>query len=357
METFPEMFPSRKFGRKETRRMTIKDIAKLCSVSVSTVSRVLNDRPDVSEDVRRKVLSAIKDSNYIPNNSARDLVRTKSDAIGLVVRGVSNPFYTDIIRAIESTVTQAGFTLVMQQIAACDDEVKCGAVMEREKRLRGIIFLGGQFDYTPADLALLNVPFVCCSYSNRYGTLAEGEYSSVSIADEETAREAVRELYRYGHRRIAALISRPDDQSISQLRYEGYVSALEELGLPFDPELVISTGGFNIKDAYNAVSEKLHQGAEFTALFAIADSMAIGAMRALLDAGRAVPRDCSVIAIDGLELSEYIEPPLTTLCQPMEELGRRSAEILLDMVQHKASHACEVLPTTLRQGRSVTTAG
>lgn len=120
--------------------MTIKDIARQCSVSVSTVSRVLNDRPDVSDDVRRKVLSAIKASNYIPNNSARDLVRTKSDAIGLIVRGVSNPFYTDIIRTIESTITDAGFTMVMQQIGACDDEVKCGAVMEREKRLRGIIF-------------------------------------------------------------------------------------------------------------------------------------------------------------------------------------------------------------------------
>ena len=333
--------------------MTIKDIAKLCNVSVSTVSRVLNDRPDVSEDVRRKVLSAIKDSNYIPNNSARDLVRTKSDAIGLVVRGVSNPFYTDIIRAIESTITQAGFTMVMQQIASCDDEIKCGAVMEREKRLRGIIFLGGQFDYTAADLALLNVPFVCCSYSNRYGTLTEGEYSSVSIADEETAKEAVRELYRHGHRRIAALISRPDDQSISQLRYEGYVSALEELGLEFDPGLVISAGGFNIRDAYNAVSERLHQGAEFTALFAIADSMAIGAMRALLDAGKAVPRDCSVIAIDGLELSEYIEPPLTTLCQPMEEMGRRSAQILLGMLRGHGAHCCEVLPTQLREGGSV----
>ena len=333
--------------------MTIKDIAKLCNVSVSTVSRVLNDRPDVSEDVRRKVLSAIKDSNYIPNNSARDLVRTKSDAIGLVVRGVSNPFYTDIIRAIESTITQAGFTMVMQQIASCDDEIKCGAVMEREKRLRGIIFLGGQFDYTAADLALLNVPFVCCSYSNRYGTLTEGEYSSVSIADEETAKEAVRELYRHGHRRIAALISRPDDQSISQLRYEGYVSALEELGLEFDPGLVISAGGFNIRDAYNAVSERLQQGAEFTALFAIADSMAIGAMRALLDAGKAVPRDCSVIAIDGLELSEYIEPPLTTLCQPMEEMGRRSAQILLGMLRGHGTHCCEVLPTQLREGGSV----
>ena len=197
--------------------MTIKDIARQCSVSVSTVSRVLNDRPDVSDDVRRKVLSAIKASNYIPNNSARDLVRTKSDAIGLIVRGVSNPFYTDIIRTIESTITDAGFTMVMQQIGACDDEVKCGAVMEREKRLRGIIFLGGRFDYTPADLALLNVPFVCCSYSNRYGTLTEGEYSSVSIADGDTAQQAVEELYRHGHRRIAALISRPDDQSISHL--------------------------------------------------------------------------------------------------------------------------------------------
>ena len=109
---------------------------------------------------------------------------------------------------------------------------------------------------------------------------------------------------------------------------------------------MISTGGFDVRDAYSAVKAALERGADFTALFAIADSMAIGAMRALMDAGRRIPEDCSVIAIDGLELSAYIEPPLTTLCQPMEEMGRRSAEILLDM-------ACELLPTTLRQGRSV----
>ena len=234
--------------------------------------------------------------------------------------------------------------------AVADD---CGAVMEREKRLRGIIFLGGRFDYTPADLALLNVPFVCCSYSNRYGTLTEGEYSSVSIADGDTAQQAVEELYRHGHRRIAALISRPDDQSISQLRYEGYVQALEGHGIPVEPELVISAGGFGVKDAYDAVKASLEAGTDFTALFAIADSMAIGAMRALRDAGRRIPEDCSVIAIDGLELSAYIEPPLTTLCQPMDEMGRRSAEILLDMVQRKGSHACELLPTTLRRGGSV----
>ena len=333
--------------------MTIKDIARQCSVSVSTVSRVLNDRPDVSDDVRRKVLSAIKASNYIPNNSARDLVRTKSDAIGLIVRGVSNPFYTDIIRTIESTITDAGFTMVMQQIGACDDEVKCGAVMEREKRLRGIIFLGGRFDYTPDDLAMLNVPFVCCSYSNRYGTLTEGEYSSVSIADMENACRATRYLIENGHRRIAALITRPDDHSISQLRYEGYCKALTDAGITPDDALVICTDTFNIQAAYQAMNRALDSGMDFTAVFAISDNMAIGAMRALRDAGRRIPEDCSVIAIDGLELSAYIEPPLTTLCQPMDEMGRRSAEILLDMVQRKGSHACELLPTTLRRGGSV----
>lgn len=201
--------------------MTIKDIARLCGVSVSTVSRVLNDRPDVSEENRRRVLEVIESSNYIPNNTARDLVKTKSDAIGLVVRGVSNPFYTDIIRAVEDGITAEGFTMGMQQIGTCDDEIKRGAMMEREKRLRGIVFLGGRSDYTPEELTMLNVPFVCCSYANQYGTLPEGSYASVSIADEEEAYRAVTELYRCGHRRIAALVARTDDRPSASCAIRG----------------------------------------------------------------------------------------------------------------------------------------
>ena len=174
--------------------MTIKDIAKLSGVGVSTVSRVLNDRPDVSEESRRRVLQVIAECNYLPNNSARSLVRTKSDAIGLVVRGVQNPFYTGIIRAIERDLDAEGCTMVMRQIGSSEDEIKCGAMMEREKRLQGIIFLGGRSDYTPAEPALLNVPFVCCSYTNAYGTLDPTQYSSVSIADEQEAYRAVMDL-------------------------------------------------------------------------------------------------------------------------------------------------------------------
>ena len=230
-------------------------------------------------------------------------MKTKSDAIGLVVRGVSNPFYTDIIRVIEEQVTARGYTLVMQQIGTCDDEVKRGAMMEREKRLRGLILLGGRSDYTPQELAPLNIPYVCCSYDNQYGTLPPDSYASVSIADEEEACRAVTELY--------------------------------------------------IRQSYLAMQRRLLAGAQFTALFAISDNMAIGAMRALREAGRRIPEDCSVIAIDGLTVSDYINPTLTTLCQPMEHMGRRSVEILLDMVEHRGGPIRETAHTTLRTGESV----
>lgn len=333
--------------------MTIKDIAKQCGVSISTVSRVLNDRPDVSDENRRKVLAVIQKNNYIPNNSARDLVKTTSDCVGLVVRGVANPFYTDIIRAIEHRINARGYSMVMQQISSSDDEIHCGAMMERDKRLRGIIFLGGRFDYTSGQLAPLNVPFVCCSYSNCYGTLLRSEYSSVSIADEEEACRAVKELYKTGHRRIAALIARPDDKSISQLRCQGYQKALKDCGLEVDEKLIFCAGGFGIEGAYRTVREKLREGLDFTAIFAISDHMAIGAMRALQDAGKQIPQDCSVIAIDGLEVSNYIQPRLATLCQPTTEMGRRSVDILLDMAEGKGHNRQEILPTTFRRGESL----
>lgn len=219
--------------------MTIKDIARLCGVSVSTVSRVLNEKPDVSPAVRAAVLEAVRSSNYVPNNSARDLVKISSDAVGLVVKGVSNPFYADIIKAVEREIDAAGCTMVMQQIDISEDEVARGASMEREKKLRGLILLGGRSDYSAQDLGTITVPFVCCSFTNSFGTLSRGEYSAVSIEDEETAARAVRELYRLGHRRIAALVSATDDRSISELRYRGYLRALREFGLEPDDRLAV----------------------------------------------------------------------------------------------------------------------
>lgn len=333
--------------------MTIKDIARECGVSVSTVSRVLNNHPDVSEANRARVLATVQAQHYVPNNSARDLVRSQADAIGLVVRGVGNPFFTGVIRAIEEAISEAGYTMVLHQIRSEEDELRGGAELARSKRLLGLILLGGCFDYTAEQVAVLDVPFVCCSYTNSFGFLAEDTYSSVTIDDQEEARRAVELLIRRGHRRICALLDSTCDHSISQLRYMGYCRALEENGIPLDPKLVLETGAFDMTNAYRAAAELLERGTEFTAVFAIADSMAVAAMKALHDGGRRVPEDCSVVAIDGIEMSAYTVPTLTTLVQPQEALGREAVGILTDMIQGRHGNLHILLETTLREGGSV----
>ena len=208
--------------------MTIKDIARECGVSVSTVSRVLNKHPDVSDPVRRKVMRVVEERGYIPNNSARDLVRSSSDAVGVIVRGTGNLFFSSVIKTISRELEARGYTMVLHFLDTDADEVKAGAVLEREKKLRGLIFLGGRFDYSPSELSLVNVPYVCCSYTNYFGSLDEGEYSSVSIDDFAAAYAAVEMLIRHGHRRIAAVVPSCSDRSISELRCDGFQAALRD---------------------------------------------------------------------------------------------------------------------------------
>ena len=335
--------------------MTIKDIAERCGVSVSTVSRVLNNHPDVSEAVRNQVLEVVKATHYVPNNSARDLVKTKSDAIGLVVRGLGNAFYTDIIQTIEASVRQAGYTLVLHQIRSEDNELLAGAELARSKKLRGLIFLGGRFDYDRDSIASLGVPFVCCTFTNRFGALGEEEFASVSIDDRKEAYRAVEHLIERGHRRIAILLDSTRDSSIAELRYRGYCEALADHNIPLDEKLVQETGDYEMSAAYEGTRQLLAR-TEFTAMFAIADSMAMAAMKALHDVGRRVPEDCSIVAIDGIPISNYSIPTRTTLEQPREELGREAARILLAQIEGRPCSRHILLPTQLRPGGSVTAA-
>lgn len=334
--------------------MTIKDIARACGVSVSTVSRVLNNRPDVSDDVRGKVLRAVEDSGYIPNNSARDLVRSRSDAIGVIVRGMGNLFFADMLKTVSREIETSGYTMVLHFIDSDADEVKAGAILEREKKLRGLIFLGGRFDYMPAELALVGVPYVCCSFTNCFGSLKEEDYASVSIDDYMTAYKAVEKLIELGHRRIAAVVPSCSDRSISELRYNGYLAALREHGIDFDSRLLVETGGcFGMAETYDGARRLVESGADFTALFALSDTTAIAAMKALEDRGVRIPEDVSVIGIDGLSVSEYVSPTLTTMIQPAEEMGRESVRILLDMLEGREKPRHLLLPARLRQGASV----
>lgn len=335
--------------------MTIKDIARACGVGVSTVSRVLNDRPDVSPEVRARVLAVVESTGYIPNNSARDLGRSQTDAIGVVVRGTGNLFFSEVIKTIALEIDRGGCTMVPRYIGSDEDELKAGAILEREKKLRGLIFLGGRFDYTPTELSLIGVPYVCCSFTNCFGSLAEAEFSSVSIDDYRTAYLAVEELIRRGHRRIAALIPSCSDHSISELRYNGYRDALRDHGIAFDRELVMENGGcFTMPETYRGMRALLERGTDFTAAFVLSDTTAIAAIKALEDAGRRVPEDVSVIAIDGLEISAYTVPTLSTMVQPAEEMGRETIRLLLSVLNGGENRHVR-LETSFRSGASIRT--
>ena len=337
--------------------MTIKDIAERCGVSVSTVSRVLNNHPDVSEANRKKVMAVVQETHYVPNNSARDLVRPASDAIGLVVRGVGNPFFTDVIRAVERSCGEAGYTMVLHQIQSGEDELRAGAELARSKRLRGLILLGGCFDYTPEQIAPLGVPFVCCTYTNSFGTLPRDSYSSVSINDREAAYRAVQLLTQRGHRKIAVILDSLQDHSISQLRYDGYCQALKDSGIELDEGLIEETVTFEMEDGYAGMKRLLARRDDFTAAFVISDAMAVAAMKALHDSGKRVPEDCSVVAIDGIDMSAYSVPTLTTLVQPKRELGETAVQILVDMIEDRVGQRHVTLDTTLREGGSLRSRG
>lgn len=331
----------------------IKDIAQHCGVAVSTVSRVLNDHPDVSPETREKVMAAVEQLQYIPNNSARNLVKTSSDTVLALMRGISNPFFSRLVRVIDREIRRHGYTLELHQIDTHEDELRAARLLINERKPRGILFLGGRFNYVPAEVALISVPFVLCTYTNTFGSLSPETYSSVSIDDRGAARQAVETLMGLGHRRIAILADSECDHSISELRFAGYRDALEAHGVGFDPALLACAHSFSDLGAiYRAMSALIEGGAAFTAVFAIADLMAIAAIKALFDHGRRVPEDCSVVAIDGLDVTNYTLPVLSTLVQPTEEIGRACVETLIERIEGRGANKQLLVVPTLRSGGS-----
>ena len=160
-------------------------------------------------------------------------------------------------------------------------------------------------------------------------------------------------LIEQGHKKIALILDSRHDHSVSELRYKGYCQALLDHGIELDEELVEETGKFDMASAYDAMCRLIKRRKDFTAAFVIADSMAIAAMKALSDEGWQVPEDCSVIAIDGIDISTYTVPTLTTLVQPAAELGEHSVEILLDMIEKRADNRHLQLETSLREGGTI----
>ena len=333
--------------------ITIKDIARRCNVSVSTVSRAMNNRSDISKKTRDKVLKAIEEAGFVPNNSARILKSAASQNIAVLIKGISNPFFTDMINILEAEIKKTDYIMTLHRVASRENEVDVALELVKEKRLRGIIFLGGDFSHSEEKLSTLNVPFVFSTAGAEPERLNEKIYSSISVDDVAESCKIVNYLIDNGHRRIAILAAQEEDMSVGMLRLEGYKKALKQQGIPFDEELFcpLHSGEeveqFSMENGYVVTKELLARGTEFTALFAISDTLAIGAMRALREQGLRIPEDVSVVGYDGLPLGDFVSPRLTTLRQPTGMMARETASLLFGILSGQKKHQHLVYPGEL----------
>ncbi len=330
--------------------ITIKDIARMCGVGVTTVSRAINNHPDINEETKAMIMKVIKENHYVPNNSARNLKRSASRTIAVLIKGITNPFFSRMLQVFEQETTRQKYSYILQRVEENQDEIDIAIELEKEKRLRGIIFLGGYFSHSKEKLEQLTVPFVLCTI----GMTQEFDlknYSSVSVDDFLESYKMVDYLCSIGHRKIAILSASMEDESIGKLRYQGYKKALADHGIPLNENLVrcmkenIET--YTMENGYVVTKELLESGEDFTAIYAVSDSMAVGACRAIVEAGKSVPGDYSVAGFDGLDISYYYNPSITTIRQPVEQIAQESIRILFDLIRKKTTQTSKLFPAEL----------
>lgn len=340
--------------------ITIKDVAKLCGVGVSTVSRAINNHPDINEETKTKIMNVIKESNYIPNNSARNLKRSNSRTIAVLIKGITNPFFSKMIKVIEKETQEKKYTFILHRVEEKQNEVEVALGLAKEKKLRGIIFLGGFFTHSEEELSQLEIPYVLCTVGMN-GEWNARDCSFVAVDDFKESYRIVDYLCKIGHKRIAIITTSLDDESIGLIRYQGYLQALKDNGITLDKNLVKSMkyniDTFTMENGYIVMNELLKETTDFTAVYAISDSVAIGACKAILDAGKKVPDDYSVAGFDGLDIATYYNPSITTIRQPVEDIAYAAIQILFDVIKKKSGNQKRIFPGELVLGQSTRSYG
>lgn len=335
--------------------ITIRDIAKICGVGVSTVSRAINNHPDINEETKAMIMQVIKEHNYIPNNSARNLKKSDSNTIAVLIKGIGNPFFNSMIKIFEMETKKKKYSFILQRVDNEEDEVDVAIELVKEKKLKGIVFLGGYLNHPVEKVKQLKVPFVL-STIGLDETNEKPVYSSISVDDYRESYKIVDYLCKQGHKNIAIITAPMTDVSIGKLRYEGYRKALEDNNIAFNSKLVRlmkdNIESYSMENGYVVAKELLESGEDFTAIFAVCDTMAIGACKAIFDAGKSVPQDYSVVGFDGLDIARFYNPSITTVRQPVEEIAKETIKILFDEINHNHQPKRITFPGELIIGQS-----
>ncbi|MER2600268.1 MAG: LacI family DNA-binding transcriptional regulator [Caldilineales bacterium] len=306
---------------------TIRDVADRAEVSITSVSHVINNTRPVSEAMRARVMTAMDELGYQPNLLARSLRRGQSNTLGMIVPDNVNPFFAEIARGIEDISFKHGYSLILcNSDANLEKELLYSGVLA-DKQVDGIIFVAAGLSAEHVlNLRQRQIPVVIADRE-----MPEAQVDSVLANHEMGGWLATRHLLEQGHRRIGC-ITGPAQLSSSADRTNGYCRALAEAGIELSTDLILG-GDFRHESGYQGVQRLLDQPNPPTAVFACNDLMAIGAISGAFNQGYVVPRDLSIIGFDGIPLTSFITPSLTTVAQPMYEMGGLAAVMLLERIR------------------------
>ena len=312
--------------------VTIKDVAKKAGVSPSTVSRALSGNGPVKESTRKKVLDAVKLLDYRPNFLAQGLKEGKTKTIGLIIPNIRNPIYPAVARGVEDAAKKFGYTVILCNTDE-DVDTEKEYIQKLQKRWVVGIIIAPASNENEHIVKLQNENFPIVVIVRNVDFLS----NAVIIDNYRAAYDAVSYLIRTGHRRIA-IVKGNQQLALYRERFRGYKQALLDAGIPVVEELIAGDDSDSVQwtlDGYNAINCLFSQNIEFDAVFATTDLRAIGAIRAIKDHGYKVPEDISVIGFDNLEFSSLIDPPLSTVSQPLYDIGMRAVNKLIPLIDNK----------------------
>lgn len=316
---------------------TIRDVAEKAGVSIATVSRVINNQISVSPDTRKKVQKAIKDLNYQPNYLGRNLRRAKTKMILVILQNISNPFYSKVVRGIEEMGHQNGYNIMICNTDSDPDRERTYLELMVNRLVDGVILMEPEIDGYELSEISKDFPVVqCCEYKE------DVDVSHISIDNIKAGYTAVKHLISLGHSRIG-MVSAYNRLLSAQQREEGYRNAILEAGLEYDSDL-IKMGSYGYTGGLRATKELLEMEDRPTAIFAISDITAIGAIRAIKEKGLQVPDDIAVVGFDNTSIASMYDPRLTTISQPRYDMGKISMEVLLKLIKNKEMKAGKIKP-------------
>jgi len=328
--------------------VTIKDIAEEADVSVTTVSRVLNDKPDVSPNTRKNVLEKINELGYKPNSIARGLALQKTNTLGLIIPDISNPFFPDIARGVEDMANQKGYSVIFCNTDNEQKKEKEAIDLMKEKQVDGILLsLSTTNEKELKNLRKLEYPIVQIDRK-----IPNINYPSITIDNVKSAYTATKYLIKNGHKKIAHITGDLETITGSQ-RLKGFKKAIFEKNLNLNKSY-IKNGDYSKKSGYQNMLALLKSNNPPTAVFIANDLMAVGAYQAVFKLNLSIPKDISIIGHDDIDVTKLVNPTLTTMSQPKYQLGNEAVQLLINEIEsNKLSNEEIILNTNLINRNSI----